>query len=172
MSIREDGLRIRLATSEDFGVIRHLEDTLFPEDPWTDGMIREEISSPARAYFIAEKVIISDVGGHSSEQESTAIVGYAGISLGLDADIMTIGVMPNARRCGVGGMLVDAMLTTVRKAGTERVFLEVRQSNAAAQKLYERHGFEAIGRVRAYFRNPLEDAVTMRRIVLSESPLS
>ncbi len=172
MSIHEADLRIRPANADDFEVIRHLEDTIFPEDPWTEGMISEELASPARAYFIAERLIINDLGGTADLRENTAIIGYAGITLGLDADIMTIGVMPNARRAGVGARLVEAMLAAAREAGAERVFLEVRASNEVAQELYERHGFERIGRVRGYFRNPSEDAVTMRHIVLSESDLS
>lgn len=155
-------LEIRRASLEDFDLIRRLEDEIFPEDPWTDGMILEELASPYRAYFIAE----------SLQEQGRVVCGYAGISLGLDSDVMTVGVVAEARRLGVGDVLVEAMIDIAAEAGADRVFLEVRESNVPAQKLYAKHGFEHIGRVRGYFRNPVEDAVTMRLIVLSESALA
>lgn len=167
-NIQDLKVRIRPATEEDFNVLRYLEEQIFPEDPWTEGMIREELSLSARAYFIAEKVIVTDCGGVSGREERTTVVGYAGMTLGLDADVMTVGVMPDSRRSGVGACLVEAMLAAGRQHNVERVFLEVRESNTGAQRLYEKYGFERIGRVRAYFRNPVEDAVTMRLNVLSE----
>lgn len=172
MGIRDVGVRIRPATEADFHIIRELEEKIFPEDPWTDGMIKEELASPARAYFIAENLLLHDFDGTVGERENVAIIGYAGVSLGVDADVMTVGVMRNARKVGVGGQLVAAMMNAARVAGAERIFLEVRASNKAAQKLYEKHGFDRIGTVQRYFRNPTEDAVTMRHIVLSESNVS
>jgi ribosomal-protein-alanine N-acetyltransferase len=43
------------------------------------------------------------------------------------------------------------------------VFLEVRESNAAARTLYENAGFEQTGRRRSYYTSPLEDAILYRR---------
>lgn len=152
-------VHIRRASAQDRDLLIALEHEIFPEDPWTPGMVDEELSSPARAYFIAAT-------------DSGEVVGYAGVSLGFDADVMTIGVRGTARRQGVGDLLVNAMTSAAADAGADRVFLEVRESNEAAQKLYKKHGFERIGRVRGYFRNPIEDAVTMRHSVLSETNLS
>jgi len=42
------------------------------------------------------------------------------------------------------------------------VFLEVRESNAAARSLYGERGFEPVGTRRAYYRNPVEDALVLR----------
>ncbi|WP_175954712.1 ribosomal protein S18-alanine N-acetyltransferase [Schaalia sp. Marseille-Q2122] len=177
---RVRGTLIRQATSDDFSLIRRLEDQIFPEDPWTDGMIAEELASPARAYFIAqipcpigevtcERDSDSDSGsdsdGHDNDghDNDESVLGYGGVSLGLDADIMTIGVLPSARGVGMGSALVNALIDAATQTGAERIFLEVRESNTAAQKLYEKHGFDTVGRIRRYFRNPLEDAVTMVR---------
>lgn len=163
---------IRGATSEDFPHLRMLEDSIFPEDPWTDGMIAEELAAPSRAYFLALLPPSLDDSEETASSPEGQVVGYGGVSLGYDADIMTVGVLPQARGKGIGRMLVDAMKNAASAHGAERIFLEVRDSNQAAQTLYEKCGFERIGRVRGYFRNPLEDAITMRLQVLSENNLS
>ena len=48
------------------------------------------------------------------------------------------------------------------RRGVEEVFLEVRESNHAAQALYLRHGFRPVGQRPHYYRNPLEDALVLR----------
>lgn len=167
-----NAILIRPATSEDYPHLRMLEDTIFPEDPWTDGMIAEELAAPSRAYFLAFLPRSSAESEQSPSSAEGKAVGYGGVSLGYDADIMTVGVLPGARGKGIGRMLVETLTDAASTSGAERIFLEVRDSNQEAQRLYEKCGFERIGRVRGYFRNPLEDAVTMRLNVLSENNLS
>lgn len=125
-----------------------LEAEIFAGDPWTEGMVSEELQVRGRHYVGVE------VDGD--------LLGYAGISLGPDADVMTIGVLARARGRGLGRLLLEDLLAAARAAGSQRVFLEVRASNAAAISLYRAHGFAAIGTIRHYFRHPREDAVSMR----------
>lgn len=139
---------LRTLGPDDVDLVSALEVQIFSEDPWTRAMVSEELYAPGRHYVGAE------VEGR--------LIGYAGIRIGPDADVMTIGVLTEHRGRGVGTLLMEDILATARSAGSERVFLEVRASNEAAQGLYAAHGFRPIGRVRHYFRNPREDAVTMR----------
>lgn len=139
---------LRILTAGDVARVVALEQVVFAEDPWTEGMVAEELQVRGRHYIGAE------VRGD--------LIGYAGIALGPDADIMTIGVLPDARGRGVGRLLLRDLLDAARRAGTRRVFLEVRASNDAAISLYTSHGFAPIGRIRRYFHHPTEDAVTMR----------
>lgn len=141
-------------TPADVPTICALEQAIFPEDPWTPGMVDEELNAAGRHYVAAYV---------STDNASGEIVGYAGITLGPDADVMTIGVLAQWRGKGVGSHLLADLLAAADAAGSERIFLEVRASNEAAQGLYRRHGFEVIGRIRNYFRQPREDAVTMLR---------
>lgn len=141
-------VRLRVLGPDDVEQVAALEVRIFPEDPWTSGMVAEELAAAGRHYVGAE------VGGE--------LVGYAGIHTGPDADVMTIGVLSSCRGRGVGSQLLADLIDAARAAGSERVFLEVRASNGAAQGLYVAHGFHRIGRVRHYFRHPREDAVTMR----------
>lgn len=143
-----DAPALRLLEVGDVARVVALEEAIFPEDPWTEGMISEELQVRGRHYVGVE------VGDR--------LVGYAGITLGSDADVMTVGVLPEARGRGLGRLLVEDLLAAARRAGARRVFLEVRASNEVAIGLYARLGFARIGRIRRYFRHPSEDAVTMR----------
>lgn len=83
-----------------------------------------------------------------------------------EAELLLIGVRPDRRRSGLGGVLLDRMLADAAAAGALQVFLEVRESNAAAIALYSSRGFEVVGRRPGYYRaadGARQDALTMRR---------
>jgi len=87
-----------------------------------------------------------------------AVAGFA-VWRGVDVDeweLLNIAVDPAFRGRGVGRALIDAL-----PAG--RVFLEVRESNAGARRLYEQCGFVAIGKRRRYYQHPAEDGIVLER---------
>jgi ribosomal-protein-alanine N-acetyltransferase len=63
----------------------------------------------------------------------------------------------------VGALLLDRILGAAAEFGARTVFLEVRESNASARKLYEARQFAVAGRRAKYYRQPEEDALIMRR---------
>lgn len=71
-------------------------------------------------------------------------------------------VVPAARRKGLGRQLLDALLAAAHKTDSESVFLEVRESNAAARKFYNKAGFQQIGRRKSYYTDPPDDAILYR----------
>jgi len=75
--------------------------------------------------------------------------------------INNVAVRPEVRRQGVGAKLLAAVLSHGRSQGARLAFLEVRAGNAAAQGLYRRCGFEVAGRRKAYYAQPVEDALLM-----------
>ena len=96
--------QLRLATLDDLEALVDLEALTFPEDPWTPFMLADELMSPASRYWIAA-------------DESGAPIGYGGVKVGGDqADVMTIGVAPQARGRGVGRAILDALLELARQA--------------------------------------------------------
>lgn len=98
------------------------------------------------------------------------LVGYAISWTILDeAELGNVAVAPEARGKGVGDTLVHAVLERIRERGATACFLEVRESNLPARRLYQRHGFEAVGMRRAYYSRPVEDALVMR-LRLAASP--
>lgn len=79
-----------------------------------------------------------------------------------EGEIANVAVMPSRRRRGIAARLLDDALTTAAALNLATVFLEVRLSNDPARGLYASRGFEPIGRRRAYYREPLEDALVLR----------
>jgi ribosomal-protein-alanine N-acetyltransferase len=75
--------------------------------------------------------------------------------------IATFATHPGFRRQGVGSQLLKDALDDASRAGARRAFLEVRASNAAAQEMYRKFGFEVVGRRPRYYRDNSEDAVLM-----------
>ena len=92
--------------------------------------------------------------------------GYAiGLSAGDEGEILNLGVAPAHRGKGVGRVLIGGMLATLRARGVRTVYLEVRDSNAVARRLYESLGFREVARRARYYRRPVEDAVILRAAV-------
>jgi ribosomal-protein-alanine N-acetyltransferase len=78
-----------------------------------------------------------------------------------EAEILNLAVAQGNRRRGEGTALLKAALEEFCTRGVSRVFLEVRDSNAAAVAFYEKHGFSKVGRREGYYREPFESAIVM-----------
>lgn len=74
-------------------------------------------------------------------------------------EIENIVVSESARRRAIASDMLSALLERWRAGGGTKVLLEVRDSNLAARRLYEKHGFREAGRRRSYYENPPEDAI-------------
>lgn len=88
--------------------------------------------------------------------------------LGTEAELLLIGVVPPARRSGVGRALIAAACDDAARRGVDTMFLEVRDGNHAAVALYQAAGFTIIGRRRDYYRGidgSRFDAITLRTAV-------
>jgi ribosomal-protein-alanine acetyltransferase len=78
-----------------------------------------------------------------------------------EAEVLNLAVLAEARRKGQATALLATALDQFRNSGVLRVFLEVRESNQPAIAFYTKHGFSCSGRRKAYYRNPVEDALCM-----------
>lgn len=88
-----------------------------------------------------------------------AFAGHVGMLCVLDeGQICNLAVSPEFRRMGVGIALLDALKREAERRALSVLMLEVRASNAAAQALYEKSGFERVGMRRSFYANPREDA--------------
>jgi ribosomal-protein-alanine N-acetyltransferase len=141
-------VELRRLTTADLDRVEELEPALFGQGAWPRSVYVEELSASDRVYLAATE------GGR--------LVGYAGVALGRDAEIMTIGVAPPWQGRGIGRRLLEALLDAARNARAQRVFLEVRASDERAQRLYARAGFRSVGLRRAYYQPEGVDAVVMR----------
>lgn len=94
--------------------------------------------------------------------ESGIVQGFIiGHAAGDQWEIDNVAVAPRKQRHGLGAELVREFLNRTR-TGAKEVFLEVRESNRAARKLYEKMGFVPVGRRRSYYHEPHEDAILLR----------
>lgn len=143
------GLVFRPAVPNDLDAIIAIEQDSF-SDPW---------SWPAFAPLVNREHVYFVVATRGGE-----VVGYAVAYIaGGEAEIANIAVAGPARGQGMGTILLRHLFTTLRSAAALEVWLDVRASNTAARALYERAGFQEVGRRRNYYRRPVEDAISMRR---------
>ena len=95
---------------------------------------------------------VCEIGG-----EVVAVLQWR--QVGEEAEIFELAVESNHRRRGIGGLLVERFLSLARERDVKEVFLEVRESNAAAAALYRKFGFIVTGRRPNYYCDPQEDAL-------------
>jgi ribosomal-protein-alanine N-acetyltransferase len=123
---------------------------------------RASFSTPWREHTFRGLLLRGDTDLLAAERGGR-LVGYAICWTVLDqAELGNVAVDPAERGHGIGGALVDQAVRAVGARGAHELFLEVRESNHDAQSIYRRKGFEAIGRRRAYYSHPTEDALVMR----------
>lgn len=136
-----------------------IEKILFPgDDPWSVRAFESELDSGA--FYLG------------AYDEEGALLGYGGIALlgragDFEAEVHTIGVVPEAQGNGIGGALLRALLEHADLFDAA-VFLEVRTDNEAAIALYRKTGFREVGMRKRYYQPSGADAYTMRRPARSE----
>ena len=142
-------MRIESVKKEHLVGIATLE-TLCFSDPW---------SAQALALLLQDTAL-----GFVCLDDSDTPVAYVGMVSVLDeGQITNVATHPDFRRMGLGTRLLEALLTEARKRSIVTVTLEVRESNAAAISLYEKHGFAVVGRRNYFYKNPREHALVMLR---------
>lgn len=120
--------------------------------PWTREMYLAELDNVGVSFC------------YTARDDSGKILGFCSFWRVMDElHINNLAVAPEHRRCGVATALLGFVLNEARKLGVHRATLEVRRSNDAARHLYERFGFAAAGVRRAYYSNPVEDAIVLWR---------
>ena len=96
-------------------------------------------------------------------EENKCVAGYVALWLAADeAELGNLAVRPGRRGRGIGRTLLHHVLEEAVRRGARAVFLEVRESNAVARRLYEASGFRIVGSRPDYYTSPREDALVMR----------
>lgn len=78
-----------------------------------------------------------------------------------EAEIITIGVAPDARRGGIAAAMLGIMENELKKSGVKKIFLEVAENNIAARTLYSKNGYIETGRRAKYYDDI--DAILMEK---------
>jgi ribosomal-protein-alanine N-acetyltransferase len=157
MSVVGSGVRLRPMRIADLDALMPFEQQMFGPEAWSrQGYLDELADTELRYYLVAEAAETAE----SAEQ----LLGTAGLlTIGETAQILTVGVLPAARRHGIGRLLVRALVAEAGRRRATEVLLEVREDNHAAQRLYAAEGFSVLGRRRGYYEQGRVDAITMRR---------
>ena len=146
---------VRKATLSDIPAVAALERAEFP-DGADEGMLT--------------RLWKTDGGVILAAGERDALLGYVWARFVLDeGEIGNIAVAPERRRCGVGAALLGALFAESERRGAAVLRLEVRESNLAARRLYEKNGFEIVGKRKNYYEKPAEDAILMSKFFQKEA---
>ena len=139
---------IEIMKSDDIDDVIEVEKKSFTI-PWSKESFIQEIEKNEVALYLVAKV-------------DNKAVGYIGVWRILnEGHITNVAVHPDYRGRGIGGALVEELLSLCTKEGTEAFTLEVRESNLVAQHIYEKYGFEKSGIRKKYYADNNENAVIM-----------
>ncbi len=145
---------IRPATEADLAQLASLSEAADSSAHWTPQQWLDifHTETPARLAWVAEE---------KREGKSHACGFLVAQSSGPEWELENIAVLSQFRRRGLGRELLHALLAAARLQAAERIYLEVRESNDAAIRLYQGSGFQLLSRRRAYYLSPSEDALIM-----------
>ena len=138
-----------LMNASHIDAIAELEKVCF-NDPWSINSISSELNNRLSLWVVA----IED-GRLAGYVGSQSVMGWA--------DMMNIAVAPDFRRRGVASALIEELIMRLKDNKVNCLTLEVRASNEPAIALYQKHGFEQVGRRPNYYRCPKEDALILRK---------
>ena len=143
---------IRSSTPFDYSAILAIERACPSAAHWSEEIYQRMWGTPEpeRVAFVAES--------------DGQIVGFlVAHEIAGEWELENIAVAVDARGQGVGTALMRRLLERAVTSGANRLFLEVRESNTEARKLYERQGFQLVGRRNQYYSGPDEDALLFEK---------
>lgn len=144
----QNGIIVKSFTADDYIKAAELE-SLTLEEAWSAEAIAETVKTNG-CYLAAFK--------------GETFLGHGGFTFAAGEGYITnIAVSADARRQGVGSKIIESMLEKAKAMGLEFLSLEVRESNVAAVKLYEKMGFTVRGVRPKFYKNPTENAVIMTK---------
>ena len=146
---------LRPMRETDLDAIMRIEEAAYPF-PWTRGIFRDCMRAGYPMWV---------------QERGDSIAGYGVLSIAADeAHVLNLCTAPDNEGNGLGQRMLQALLRIARGGGAQRVYLEVRPSNPRAIRLYDRSGFNEIGRRPRYYptaNHGREDAIVMAMEIFS-----
>jgi [ribosomal protein S18]-alanine N-acetyltransferase len=143
---------IRPATVADLDGVVAIERISFSDPPWSRASFASLLGDPHAQFLVA----ILD--GETRQRLGGYVVTW---TVADEGDLSNLAVAPEIRHRGLGRRLLEAAITNARRSHVRSLYLEVRESNAIALRLYASRGFVHVGRRRRYYRQPVEDALIL-----------
>ena len=142
-------ITITRMTDDDVSEIAELEKKCFAV-PWSEKSFLSACTTPENIYLVC-------LAGEE-------VAGYCGLwSVLGEGNITNMAVAEKYRRNGVAEALMKEMEERGRQKDVTIFFLEVRESNDAARRLYEKMGYEQIGVRKNFYEKPAENAIIMSK---------
>lgn len=150
----KNGVTYREATREDLPIFVDLDKQLFPHAMWSLEHYQNDFKGVPRTHFFTVAVNVSN-----------EIIGYAAVLVpapGVEADILTIGVIPEHRKSGIGRTFMAQLESWALSKESNAMMLEVAIENIAAIAMYESLGYSRISERKNYY-GAGRDALVMRK---------
>ena len=132
---------------EDLEQVVEIEKASMPS-PWSKELFEEELKRDRARYFVGE--IDGQVAGYMGYWEAPQ-----------EAHIINLAISPQFRQKGLGFQMLEYCLRFAYNQGARLATLEVRESNGAAQRLYEKMNFRTVAIRKKYYSDYQENAVVM-----------
>lgn len=130
---------------DDIAAISQMEREYFGQ-PWSESSIATYAEKGNTIFVVARR--------------GSDVVGYIAILCIMDeGNLVSIAVHENCREMGIATELLDIAYERALARGVAKIHLEVRESNEAAIRMYEKEGFAEVGRRRGFYSKPAEDAI-------------
>ena len=145
-AVFKPAIELHPMTEADLPAVMAIENAIYAF-PWTQGNFRDSL---AAGYSCWTRVCDGE------------LIGYAVLMLAADeAHLLNLSIAGAWQRQGHGSLLLQQVCAAARELGARLLFLEVRPSNGAGLRLYERHGFQRVGLRREYYpaQSGREDAL-------------
>jgi ribosomal-protein-alanine N-acetyltransferase len=107
------------------------------------------------------RVAGGEMAGWVTEEKDQVTGFLVARRIASDLEILNFAVRPDERQKGVGTLLIREAVAWGKTFAAHKAFLEVRSSNLAALRFYERQGFEVTGHRPRYYAAPIEDALVL-----------
>ena len=154
MSARPDmTTRMRQMEAADLDGVEAIERVIYSH-PWTRGNFADSLAAGYHCWVL---------------ERDGQLAGYAVTMIAAgEAHLLNLSVAAPLQRQGLGSELLRFVLQLARDCAAVTIYLEVRESNAAARALYARHGFSEVGVRKGYYpaMASREDAVTMTKVLI------
>ena len=147
-AVLKPAIELRPMAEADLPAVLAIENSIYPF-PWTQGNFRDSLAAGYSCWIYAR---------------NGEVIGYAVVMLAADeAHLLNLSIAAACHKQGYGGLLLRRLCEVAREHGARLVFLEVRPSNVAGLRLYQRHGFQRVGLRREYYpaRAGREDALIL-----------
>jgi ribosomal-protein-alanine N-acetyltransferase len=150
-------------TAADLDAVQAVEAAAYPH-PWSRKHFADSLAAGYAAVLLLGEAAPGELV-HPPRTDGRVLLGYLIAMGGVDeAHLLNITVAPAHQRQGWARCLLDALVLWSRGQRAQWLWLEVRQSNQRARRVYERYGFQQVGLRRAYYPaapTGREDAVVM-----------